>query len=423
MRGSVVVAEVALVAVLAWWLHGRRGLSLLASWGQSEEGAKVSDRGQMLAGLLGTVLLHPGLVLVDHVHFQYNGALLAGLIAVIALAARDASPAGALWLCAAFAALVSGKHLFVVLGPCVSVYLLAARLRSLRSLVLATAVVVVLLAVVWGPVLWWRPDGITAEQQARQVLARLFPFGRGLIHAYPAGNAWALYTLAWRVAVAACKRIRLPGGFCAIAAEAGSGGVWPWVTPAVCAAATLAAMAPVLWSLWRLPTPRRFHVAMCLCYLAAFAFGWHAHEKAMLYACVPALLLLFSESGATDKRARERVWIALLSAATCAAQLPLVWTPVELPVATVLAMAGVAWWCHAAAADAKFAGWGAAGAAACVAVGVCLAACCVAYALQPTVAPQWQLAPLLLISGGVAVAVAAVGLGWGWQFVSEVAAR
>ena len=54
---------------------------------------------------------------------------------------------------------------------------------------------------------------------AIQVLSRLFPFGRGLTHAYWAANVWALYTLADKL------RCRLLG----IAAPTASGTGQPFL--------------------------------------------------------------------------------------------------------------------------------------------------------------------------------------------------
>jgi len=65
-------------------------------------------------------ILSPGLFLVDHIHFQYNGFLLGILILSVAcIRARNNLLAAAL-----YTSLVMFKHLFVVMAPLYFVYVM-----------------------------------------------------------------------------------------------------------------------------------------------------------------------------------------------------------------------------------------------------------------------------------------------------------
>ena len=155
---------------------------------------KGSGKSRHAAAL--SILLSPGLIIVDHIHFQYNGFLLG--ILVLSIHYAEDRPTRLL-SCILFAALLCFKHIFLYLAPAYGIFMLRAyvlednssyRIRFNDTLKLAVALLSVF-ASAFGPFIWYG--------QMPQVFSRLFPFSRGLCHAYWAPNFWALYSFADRV--------------------------------------------------------------------------------------------------------------------------------------------------------------------------------------------------------------------------------
>lgn len=145
-----------------------------------------------------SVLLSPGLLIIDHIHFQYNGAMY-GLLLLSLVLARQKSTLLASGLL--FAALLCMKHIYLYLAPAYFVFLLRTYCLSPRSIwriqfancvKLGTGILAVF-AVAFGP--------FALKGQIPQILSRLFPFSRGLCHAYWAPNVWALYSFVDRVLI------------------------------------------------------------------------------------------------------------------------------------------------------------------------------------------------------------------------------
>lgn len=89
-----------------------------------------------------------------------------------------------------------------------------------------------------------------AAGQLPQLIARLFPFARGLCHAYWAPNVWALYAAADKALSTLLGRrgatASMTGGLVGAAEFA----VLPQVGSAATALWTLAAMSPCLLRIW-----------------------------------------------------------------------------------------------------------------------------------------------------------------------------
>ena len=147
------------------------------------------------------------------------------------------------------------------------------RLVSLGSIVIAT------FAISFGP--------FFQEGQTLVVLQRLFPFKRGLTHAYWAPNFWALYNAVDRIAISILRRVGSFGFLisddCKINSGASTSGlvkdtvhcVLPQIPPIFTFILTLISQLPILWKLWYSRGDAvQFLRGVILCNFCSFIFGW-----------------------------------------------------------------------------------------------------------------------------------------------------
>ncbi|BDA51372.1 probable dolichyl pyrophosphate Glc1Man9GlcNAc2 alpha-1,3- [Coccomyxa sp. Obi] len=284
---------------------------------------KYKEPTRNLAFLL--VVANAGLLIVDHIHFQYNGLLLGILLWSIALIREGHDLLGGLL----FALLLNMKHLFACLGPLYFVYLLRHYCRGKQAVFkffTLGAMVAAVFAASFGPFI--------LAGQLQQVLGRLFPFKRGLMHAYWAANVWALYAAVDRALALLLPHLGftvdrtaalMTGGLVQVSNFA----VLPDIEAGTTLILVLLTMAPVLVNVWRNPKPDAFASAaayMCLC---SFMAGYHVHEKAVLMVVLPLAL------DAVSSRAAARTFL-MVSITGQYALLPLLFTRNEHPLKMLL---------------------------------------------------------------------------------------
>ncbi|KAG8996199.1 glycosyl transferase [Tulasnella sp. 427] len=173
-RTTVIVTELVMAAALLRFIRG-----------------SVDKTMQTI--ISASIFLHPSFLIVDHIHFQYNGFMF-GILLWSILMAKEGNKLASGFL---FAVLLNFKHIYMYLAPAYFIYLLRSFCMTPQGtplpkqfLTLANTVIVVFV-VSLGP--------FVALGQLPQLLSRLFPFTRGLNHAYWAPNAWAVVTVLDRV--------------------------------------------------------------------------------------------------------------------------------------------------------------------------------------------------------------------------------
>ncbi|KAL6705149.1 glycosyl transferase [Coniothyrium glycines] len=314
-RATVIATELVLVYALHLYVKSSR--------------SKVTAHAAALS-----VLLSPGLFIIDHIHFQYNGFMYGILVLSMVLARKNSTLllSGVL-----FAVLLCFKHIYMYLAPAYFVYLLRVyclgqrptfpyfNIRLVNCLKLGISIIGVF-ASAFGPFALWG--------QLEQVLRRLFPFSRGLCHAYWAPNVWAMYSFLDRVLIFLAPRLGLHVDRNAVNSVTrglvgdSSFAVLPDVVPLACFLLTLATQIPVLFRLLYKPTWESFVGAVTLCGYSSFLYGWHVHEKAILLVIIP-----FSLIALHDRRYLGA--FRPLAVAGHVSLFPLLFTAAEFPIKTV----------------------------------------------------------------------------------------
>lgn len=300
-RSTVIASECLLFIALQWLID-------------TSKSHKEQKRNFVIAS---SIVMSPGFLIIDHMHFQYNGFLFAFLVLSIVSAKVDRPVLCAFW----FAVLLCFKHIFLYMAPAFFVYLFSSYCIQhrpfdtkhgvqplIKQLVCHTiiwthllqlgAVVIAVFAVAFGPFIYYN--------EIPQLLTRLFPFSRGLTHAYWAPNFWALYSFVDRVLIQMAKR--LPGFehfLCVLfkktfpvdysAANSLTRGIvgdvqfvfLPQVEPKFTFLLTLFYQTLSILPLLINPSFERFVGAITYCAWTSYLFGWHVHEKAIMLVLIP----------------------------------------------------------------------------------------------------------------------------------------
>ncbi|XP_064348817.1 probable dolichyl pyrophosphate Glc1Man9GlcNAc2 alpha-1,3-glucosyltransferase isoform X4 [Camelus dromedarius] len=275
-------------------------------------GKELTEKPKFILSVL--LLWNFGLLIVDHIHFQYNGFLSGLMLLSIARLFQKRHMEGAFL----FAVLLHFKHIYLYVAPAYGIYLLRSycftankpdgsiRWNSFSFVRLISLGLIVFLvsALSLGPFL--------ALNQLPQLFSRLFPFKRGLCHAYWAPNFWALYSALDKVlSVIGLDDKRFGSAVPAHSPSLGD------------------SLGHSHLHSDRHLGPRGFLRCLILCALSSFMFGWHVHEKAILLAVLPMSLLSVGKAG-------DASIFLILTTTGHYSLFPLLFTAPELPIKILL---------------------------------------------------------------------------------------
>ncbi|VDK63300.1 unnamed protein product [Anisakis simplex] len=284
------------------------------------------DRSKHCAmGLFLLLIANITLILIDNIHFQYNSLLTTVLLLSISLALQERFLLAAFMYCI----LLNMKHIYLYYAfAYVLIYSFAYLLKTLDrsvisrcaklafsmcipflvsfgqfSVILLVGVFFVIMRQIWirklitlGPFLW-----LGGIELCSQIISRLFPFQRGLTHAYWAPNLWALYNFIDLILYNLLKRFSKlspainPPLYTSGLVQEYPHSVLPSINAHITLVVILCLLSPSICILMkqrrRFRDPNTFILLLTHSAFAFFLAGYHVHEKAVLLITIPYTIL------------------------------------------------------------------------------------------------------------------------------------
>ena len=149
--------------------------------------------------LLFSILFNSGLVIVDNIHFQYNGILFGLLFISFGFIAKKQYALGAIF----YTVCLCMKHLFIYFAPAYFLfyfhYIVINKIKKKKYQKLIINLILIVLGMLSVLLITFLPFIVISIKNKNlslliQIKERLFPLDRGLLHTYWAPNFWALYS-------------------------------------------------------------------------------------------------------------------------------------------------------------------------------------------------------------------------------------
>ncbi|KAL0134882.1 hypothetical protein PUN28_001575 [Cardiocondyla obscurior] len=264
MRLSVLVADILiyLPAVIYFIVNSR-------SWNNCQLDESNIFKFTRKDFIVFTALIYPGLILIDHGHFQYNCVSLGFFVAAVALIMHNSFVISSVL----FVLALNYKQMelyhalpffFYILG-----YHTPSKTRSwlycIRMLACVSFAVLLTFYVIWMPFL-------KSSDLLFSAVLRLFPFSRGVFEDKVA-NIWCAFNVVYKL-----RQVFTNAQLAKI-----------------CLAVTTCMVLPSCISLYLSPTKKAFILSLINSALAFFLFSFQVHEKSILLVAIPILLYFHND--------------------------------------------------------------------------------------------------------------------------------